>query len=217
MAVSSQPCLTALGGEYRVNQFACMSIRLHVLTRNRVGALLYTSYLQILGNFHQPSSQSLEKVFPPPSITCTATAGFSAGAIQSVVAAPLDALSVRFRTSDILSGRYTTMWQYGQSKLREIGRSLDILDKQAKIEQPKSAMLRSYWAAYQKTYQQCTVYAQRSGGLRRWLFKGFLWNTLKQVPSTSLGLIIFELVRRRYGIETEAIRIEKDGYQIQLT
>lgn len=41
---------------------------------------------------------------------------------------------------------------------------------------------------------------------------GFLLNTLKQVPSTSAGLVIFELVRRWYGNEAEAMRIEMDGY-----
>ena len=248
-------------------------------------------------------------------------AGFSAGAVQSVVAAPLDALSVRFRTSEVLNGRYATMWHYGQSKLREIGprgifagwgltfvkdslgyaaffatfeymkaqayykfvamyygnlqghllsplftpgfdgtgfvdvikphyalepifltlaglsasiaqqtvqhplniiqgihyNSYSYLDKEAKVKQPKSAMLRRYYSAYSKTYQQCLVHARRAGGWRRWFYRGFLWNTLKQTPSTSLGLIIFELMRRRYGEETEAVRIEKDGYDILLT
>lgn len=240
---------------------------------------------------------------------------------RSVVAAPLDALSVRFRTSEVLSGKYNTIWQYGRSKLREIGprgvfagwglsfvkdsfgyaaffatfeyvkaqayygfvakyygdlqgnllspiltpkldgagpvdiikphyaieptflmlagvaasitqqivqhplnliqnihyKSLAFLDSQAKIDQPKAAMLRSYYGAYQKTYEQCLVYARRSGSWRRWLYKGVLVNTIKQVPSTSAGLVIFELVRRRYGSEAEAVKIEKDGYDIFLT
>lgn len=42
-------------------------------------------------------------------------------------------------------------------------------------------------------------------------------NTIKQVPSTSAGLVIFELVRRRYGSEAEAVKIKKDGYDILLT
>lgn len=48
-------------------------------------------------------------------------AGFAAGAIQSVIAAPVDALQVRFRTSDITEGRYRNMWQYGYKKLSDIG------------------------------------------------------------------------------------------------
>lgn len=96
-------------------------------------------------------------------------------------------------------------------------KSLAFLDSQAKIDQPKAAMLRSYYGAYKKTYDQCLVHARRSGGWRRWLYKGFLVNTIKQVPSTSAGLVIFELVRRRYGSEAEAVKIEKDGYDILLT
>jgi len=60
-------------------------------------------------------------VYPPPPVHSTLLAGFAAAAIQSVVAAPLDALSVRFKTSEVLDGRYKTMWEYGGSKLREIG------------------------------------------------------------------------------------------------
>lgn len=91
------------------------------LTGLSVGAVLYTSYLQILGTLHQPSSQSTKRIYPPPSIQDTLTAGFAAGAIQSVIAAPLDALQVRFRTDDITKGRYRTMWHYGYRKLNEIG------------------------------------------------------------------------------------------------
>ncbi|CAF9912270.1 MAG: hypothetical protein ALECFALPRED_008019 [Alectoria fallacina] len=240
--------------------------------------------------------------------------------VESVVAAPLDALSVRFRTSEVLSGKYTSMWQYGRSKLHEIGprgvfagwglslvkdsfgyaaffatfeyvkaqayysfvtkyygelqgnlfspvltpkldgtgpidiikphyaieptflmlagvaasicqqvvqhplnliqivhyKSLAFLDSQAKMDQPKAAMLRSYYGAYRKTYEQCLVYARRSAGWRRWLYRGFLVTTIKQVPSTSAGLVIFELVRRRYGSEAELVKIKKDGYDILL-
>jgi len=48
-------------------------------------------------------------------------AGFAAGAIQSVVAAPLDALQVRFKTNEMLEGRYKNMWHYAYGKLGSIG------------------------------------------------------------------------------------------------
>lgn len=238
-----------------------------------------------------------------------------------MVAAPLDALSVRFNTGEVLSGKYQTIWQYGRSKLLEIGprgvfagwglslvkdsfgyaaffatfeyaksqgyygfvtkyygdwqgnllspfltpkldgtgpvdiikphyaieptflmlagiaasishqvvqhplnsiqnvhyKSLKFLENQARIDQPKATILRNYYGAYQKTYEQCLVYARRSGGWRKWLYRGFLINTIKQVPSTSAGLVIFEIVRSRYGSEAEAAKIEKDGYEILLT
>ena len=286
--MSSRLCWPILGNVYPCG-YARRNERLMAC---RVGAILYTSYLQILGTLYLPSSQSLKRVLPPPPVHCTFAAGFFAGSIQSAVAAPLDALSVRFRTSEVLSGRYKTMWQYGRSKLHEIGprgvfagwglslikdsfgyaaffatfecvkaqiyyafitkyygdlqghllapilkpsldetgsvdvikphfaieptflmlagiaasigqqviqhpltliqnihyKSLVYLDRQAKIDQPKSAMLRSYYKAYNRTYEQCVVHARRSGSWRRWLYEGFLVNAIKQVPSTSAGL-----------------------------
>ena len=291
-----------------------------MLTTRRVGAILYTTYLQILGSLHPPSSQSLKRVYPPSPLSATFTAGFSAGAFQSVIAAPLDALSVRFKTSDILNNRYKNMWQYAGQKLQAIGprgifagwslncvkdsfgyglffatfeyvkaqgyyrfvtmyygdlrgnllspiltpkvdatgpvdvikphysiepaflmfagiaasvaqqtiihplsriqdihhQSLDFLDHQANIQLPGRAMLKSYYSAYRRTFKLGTARARKTGGWRLWLYKGFWWNTIKQVPSTSAGLVIFELVRRRYGNEAEAVKIEKDGYDILL-
>ncbi|KAI9815719.1 MAG: hypothetical protein M1827_002115 [Pycnora praestabilis] len=286
-----------------------------------VGALLYTSYLQVLGNLHEPSSHSTKRVYLPPPLNATFAAGFAAGSIQSVVAAPLDALQVRFRTSDMLKGQYKNMWQYGRYKLHDIGirgvfagwglsflkdsfgygvffatfeyvkaqsyyafvtryygslhpylsahpfrhdlkglgtrpvikphyaieptflllagvaasvtqqviqvpltlvqdihyQGLEVLDKQARMENTRSGIMRTYIRAYEKTFKQCEVQATRAGGWRIWLYKGFLVNTLKQVPSTSAGLIMFELVRRKYGNQSEAARIEKDGYDILLS
>ena len=288
------------------------------LTDSRVGAILYTSYLQILGSLYQPSSQPLKRTYPPPPVYSTWTAGFMAGTIQSVIAAPIDALQVRFRTSDILNGTYKNMWQYGRGKLAEIGirgvfagwglsfikdsmgyaaffatfeymkaqsyyafvtkyygslgpysgpvlhaesdnagisiirphyaiepaflmlagvsasitqqaiqhpitlvqaihhNSLSRLDRQAKSSPTISQLLRNYNSTYKTTYKRCLVYVRRFGSWRRWLYRGFLPNTIRQVPSTSAGLVIFELVRRRYSSEAEAVRIEKDGYDILL-
>ncbi|KAI4231496.1 MAG: hypothetical protein LQ349_005571 [Xanthoria aureola] len=277
-----------------------------------VGAILYTSYLQTLGRLHTPSAESLKRVYPPPPPNVTFAAGCTAGAIQSVFAAPLDALSVRFRPTDMLDGPYKSMWQYGYLKTREIGmrgvlagwtlsfakdalgyglffatfeyvkaqsyyafitryygslnpwnlpqddlnrvirphyafepsflllagmaasvsqqfvqhpigllqdihyRSLAAYDKKSKSPVSFAEHLRLYSSAYKKTFQQGRARAIQLGGWRKWLYKGFLRNTIKQVPSTSAGLIIFELVRRRYGIDVEATRIQKDGYDILL-
>ena len=285
----------------------------------RVGAVLYSSYLKILGVLHHPSSQSLKRVYPAPPISSTVTAGFMAGAIQSVVAAPVDALQARFQASDILEGKYKSMWQYGRAKISQIGirrvfgglglslmkdsfgcaaffatfeyvkaqsyyafvtryyGGLDAYKRsmlpakskynddsatirphyaieptflmlagitasiaQQGIQHPvtlvqnihhdtlmripdqltsngKPALLSHTRTAYARTYQRCLVYVKRFGGWRRWLYRGFLLTTIKQVPSTSAGLVIFELVRRRYGNEAEAVKIHKDGYDILLT
>ncbi|KAL8704870.1 MAG: hypothetical protein Q9201_001986 [Fulgogasparrea decipioides] len=284
-----------------------------LLANVSVGAVLYTSYLQLLGRLYQPSSESAKRTYPPPPPVRTFAAGFAAGAVQSVVAAPLDALSVRFKPNDILEGRYKNVWHYGYLKMREIGvrgmlagwslsffkdslgyglffatfeyvkaqsyyafvtryyggldwqnlradhhgrtikphyaiepsfllvagisasvaqqvihhpvdlvqgiyyRSLAAIDNKSRPSMPVSQTVTMYLKAYQKTFQQCRARANCLGGWRSWLYRGFLWNTVKQVPSTSAGLIIFELVRRRYGSEAETVRIEKDGYDILLT
>lgn len=275
-----------------------------------VGAILYTTYLQTLGRLHEPSAESVKRVYPPPSPNKTFAAGYAAGAIQSVVAAPLDALSVRFRPSDILGGRYKSMWEYGYVRTKEIGmrgvlagwslsfakdtlgyglffatfeyvkaqsyyafitryygnlnpwnlleddgnriirphfaiepsfllfagiaasiaqqlvqhpislvqaihcRSLAAYDRASKSRVSITEHISLYSSIYQRTFQEGRARANQLGGWRAWLYKGFLWNTMKQVPSTSAGLIIFELVRRWYGVDAEATRIQRDGYDI---
>lgn len=59
-----------------------------------IGALLYTSYLQILQRNYSAARE--ERMYPPPGVGLTFTAGMIAGGLQSFVAAPLDALTVRF-------------------------------------------------------------------------------------------------------------------------
>lgn len=311
-----------------------------------VGAVLYTSYLQILGRLHEDSGKATKRVYPPPLPSETFTAGLLAGALQSIIAAPLDAIQVRFerggKAPEVMNGngRPQSMWSFSYAKLREIGmrgifagwglsltkdslgsavffssfeyikaqsfysfvawyygdlsdfqisilsrrqpapdsrddyhgktiqphyaiepgflmlagigasfaqqvvlhplthiqmehwEHLEYLDAQArKIRKytqsnaPSSKwrwrMFRAYYHAYQETWAQCVAQAAAQEGqgfnaLRRWLYRGFWWSTIRQVPSTSAGLVIFELVRRKYGLGGEPIRINKDGYDILL-
>lgn len=98
---------------------------------------------------------------------------------------------------------------------------LEELDKKARAYQrsraPGQMMIRAYYHAYQQTWQACKVQATTAGGMARWLFRGFWWNSIKQTPATSAGLVVFELVRRRYGIRNEEVRIREDGYDILLS
>ena len=303
-----------------------------------VGAVLYTSYLQILARLHEPSSHSTKRVFPPPPPSDTFTAGFLAGGFQSLIAAPLDALQVRFDTREA-HYENKTMWQYGRGKLQEIGlrgvfagwglsflkdsfgsgiffmtfeyvkaqayydfirhyygsldslalaqiaehqeattttdgylkdtiirphyalepaflmlagtlatitqqsiiyplsliqaqhySRLELLDAQAKLLQTqkkqastpqntthRGRMLKAYMHAYRTTWHSIQNQALPTGGLGNWLFRGFWWNTIRQVPSTSAGLVIFELVRRRYGVGDDEVTIQGDGYTVLLT
>lgn len=301
-----------------------------------VGAILYTSYLQILGRLHEESSRSARRVFPPPEPIHTFTAGFLAGSIQSVAAAPLDAIQARYNHRDLVQGhggKPMSMWSFSAAKLREIGirgvfagwglsfmkdslgsaiffstfeyvkaqgyykfiawyysglnqDTVDILarkrptsqdenkpvlirphyaiepmflllagigasftqqvilhpltavqvrywdhleDLDAKAEKVKVAtanpnnpqrrwrMMRAYYHAYQETWTQCVrEAASEHKGTVRWLYRSFWWNTIRQVPSTSAGLIIFELVRRKYGGREEPVRVANENYEILL-
>ncbi|KAF3769794.1 mitochondrial carrier [Cryphonectria parasitica EP155] len=310
-----------------------------------VGAVLYTSYLQILGQLHEDSGKATKRVYPPPRPSETFTAGLLAGALQSVIAAPLDAIQARFdrggQGPELIngSGRPQSMWSFSYAKLREIGmrgifagwslslakdslgsavffssfeyvkaqsyysfiawyygdlsedvvnilsrrqpgqdksahhaktiqphysiepaflmlagisasfaqqvvlhplghvqvehwEHLEYLDAQARkirkytqANAPKSKwqwkMIHAYYHAYRETWAQCVAQAKVQEGsgpnaMRRWLYRGFWWSTIRQVPSTSAGLVIFELVRRKYGLGGEPVRINKDGYDILL-
>ena len=76
---------------------------------------------------------------------------------------------------------------------------LESLDYTAKIEKSHRKMMSLYYHAYLKTMEQAKRQAALSGGWRRWLYKDFVWNTVRQTPSTSAGLIVFEVVRRKYS------------------
>ncbi|OOF96216.1 hypothetical protein ASPCADRAFT_207588 [Aspergillus carbonarius ITEM 5010] len=290
-----------------------------LLANAGVGAVLYTSYLQVLGALYEPVSHGIRRVYPPAPPSSTFAAGFIAGTIQSIVAAPLDALQVRLRANDLLEGPYKSMWHYGRHKLNQIGvrgifagwslsftrdafgyavffsffefiksqayysfltwyygsrrsyymdRSqhiqssdrgvplirphyalepcflmaagvaasmaqqsiqhplsaiqnlhvarLEYLDHQASFHPSRREMLRLYYSAYQETYKRCKRKASRAGGWGRWLFRGFVKDAIRQVPSTSAGLVIFEVVRRKYANMADAVYIRKDGYDILL-
>ncbi|KAI0010230.1 mitochondrial carrier [Xylariaceae sp. FL0662B] len=313
-----------------------------------VNTVLYTSYLHILGQLHEESSRPAKRVFPPPEPTQTFTAGLLAGSLQSVLAAPLDAIQARYDHHDLMAasedGRPKSMWTFSAEKLKEIGprgvfagwglsltkdslgcaiffstfeyvkaqgyyrfvrwyysglrpdtvdnlarkrppKNQGLLDSTAKNNQggpvvirphyaiepmflllagisassaqqfllhplthiqvlywdhledldekaaklrrlgaanpdkPKHRwrMLRAYYHAYQETWAECTAIAASEGmGVTQWLYRGFWRNTIRQVPSTSAGLIIFELVRRKYGGGNEPVRVAKDNYEILL-
>ncbi len=76
---------------------------------------------------------------------------------------------------------------------------LESIDYATKITTGKISTLAMYRHSYEQTLDQCKIQAKKAGGWWRWCYKGFVMNTLRQIPSTSAGLIVFELVRRKFG------------------
>ncbi|KAF3919874.1 hypothetical protein ABW21_db0202790 [Orbilia brochopaga] len=292
-----------------------------LIANTSMGVLLYTSYLQILQHNHEPAGHTTKRAYPPPPYWATFTAGAGAGALQSLFAAPLDAISVRFDVNDLVKHGNTSFWAYGRKKLAEIGlqgvfagyslslvkealgygfffssfeyikqqmyygwlshyyghrhrilhpfgtkpsdpitiirppwalepmfmllagtgasfasqavfyplnqiqnahiRQLDGIDRatlaisSAAQKHPPGWWMR-YSHAYQQTYKDCKSLASTSGGWRRWLYQGYLLNTIKSTPSTAAALIVFELVRRKFGEDVGLASIQHDGFEIIL-
>jgi hypothetical protein len=300
-------CLLCLETSGRQSRLSVLNILL--ANANSVGAILYTTYLETLGALHEPSSRLKKRAFPPPDPCSTFAAGFIAGSVQSVFAAPLDALHARFRTSEMLEGKYRSMWDYGFRKLRAIGvrgifagwglsfwkdslsnavffctfeyvksqmfigflpqiykypqpgdfaieggvrphyllepsfilaagvlasvgqqsiqhplgqlqnihyNRLESLEYAAKIEKGGVPAVKGYYQAYLKTFEQAGQQARLSGGWRRWLYKDFVRSTIRQTPSTAAGLIVFEVVRRKYADVQEDGMFRVDGIDFRL-
>jgi hypothetical protein len=96
-------------------------------------------------------------------------------------------------------------------------RRLEALDFQAHQDSKPSHVVRRYYHAYEETFAQCTVLAKRAGGWRKYLYRDFFSSTIKQVPSTAAGLIVFEIVRRKYAFENEEVMINHEDARILLT
>lgn len=107
--------------------------------------------------------------------------------------------------------------QHPLTELQDVHyRRLEALDFQAHQESRPSGIMRRYYHAYEETFRQCKKLAKRYGGWRRYLYRDFWMSTIKQMPSTSAGLIVFELVRRKYAFDTEEVIISHEGAHILL-
>ena len=152
----------------------------------------------LIGTFYQEgpnSAQGVKTIRPYFAIepSFLLLAGMSASVMLQLIQQPLT------RVQEVYFGRLQSLNRLSKGCL-------------------SSAQVRKNNAmAYKKTYEKWLAQARATGGWKTWLYRGLMMNTLKQVPSTSAGLVIFEMVRRRYADETTAVRIEKDGYDILLT
>ncbi|CAN6674521.1 hypothetical protein TRVA0_055S00738 [Trichomonascus vanleenenianus] len=274
----SGPALIAHAVKEHGWQFIPNNILPPLVANSAVGLALYTSYLTSLAILKDDKGgygmkQSL-------------IAGGVAGGVQSLAAAPIDAIVTRFNAQDVLESNHKSLWRYSAEKLREIGASgvfagysLSFLKEslgfaaffatfevvkgpwynkfvklvygdqsQPNHQHPGRAVFPSfvllagglstfalqlvhyplgkvqrlhfitlemlyqkhhaprplkqgeYIEAYIKTFRKINKLRLRDakGSWFRWLFGGFFKSTLMAVPSTSIGLVVFEIMRLRY-------------------
>lgn len=92
-----------------------------LVANSATGIILYGTYLTSLDYIDgQHTSKTLGKDFVYSPVD-TWRAGFIAGAVQSLAAAPIDAIYTRLSAAEVLEGNHQNLWVYGLSKLKEIG------------------------------------------------------------------------------------------------
>ncbi|KAK0610359.1 hypothetical protein B0T17DRAFT_544332 [Bombardia bombarda] len=150
-------------------------------------------------------------------------AGMGASFAQQVILHPLSHVQVehweRLEALDAKAGKIRARYLHMKrdAAVKADGSVRQLHRRPAHYGPQRWGMMRAYWNAYRKTWAACQAGAKEAGlSMRQYLFRGFWWNTIRQVPSTSAGLIIFELVRRKYGMGRDPVRISKDGYDILL-
>lgn len=94
-----------------------------LLANSATGVILYGTYLTALEAFDKrhvtKGEEHIQNHYYSPDDTWKA--GFIAGAMQSLAAAPVDAIYTRLSTAELISGEHQNLWKYGALKLREIG------------------------------------------------------------------------------------------------
>src|SRR5437762_1717941 len=108
------------------------------------------------------------------------------GAAQTLISAPLMTLQAHWTSSSLA---YSAV-AYPMQKIQ-----------QAKFKIPAS--YRQFLASPSmiRTYTPKLVEVVRRGGL----YRGFMWHTIRMIPGSSVALIIFEGVRRKFAPDGEGI------------
>ncbi|CAG8604579.1 16573_t:CDS:2 [Acaulospora colombiana] len=226
-----------------------------------VGAVLFTFYVSVLSKINGTSSFDAP---PPPSpFPAAFFSGAIAGAAQSLVAAPLDSLKVRFEVNDLLDGKHRSMYDYAKKTLKELGfasiyRGIGLTlikdslscglffgvfefakqqltdqrhsQKNSYVVNPVFVLAAGGLAAvsyhiidypldkirnvflieeaqseyqhekkprlYRITWEQCKMRARRTGWFK-FLYGNFGAAVLRAVPATSIGFLVFELMKRK--------------------
>lgn len=92
-----------------------------LVANSATGIILYGTYLNsldYLDGTHTGHTSRSNLLYSPFD---TWRAGLIAGAVQSLAAAPIDAIYTRLSAAEVLEGNHQNLWVYGLSKLKEIG------------------------------------------------------------------------------------------------
>ncbi|KAF9352259.1 hypothetical protein BGX26_009892 [Mortierella sp. AD094] len=93
-----------------------------LLMNTFIGSVLYTTYIFTLPIFHPAFTYQKSRTFPPPPFPAVFMAGAIAGAAQSLVAAPMDSLKVKFQIQDVATGgKHKSIAGFAISTLKELG------------------------------------------------------------------------------------------------
>lgn len=91
-----------------------------LIANSATGFILYGTYLTALDAFNSQHQSTTRKDFYYSPVD-TWRAGFIAGAMQSLAAAPVDAIYTRLTVAEMLGGEHQNLWVYGINKLKEVG------------------------------------------------------------------------------------------------
>ncbi|KAF9184505.1 hypothetical protein BGZ51_003314 [Haplosporangium sp. Z 767] len=87
-----------------------------------IGSVLYSTYIFTLPIFHPAFTYQKSRTFPPPPFPAVFMAGALAGAAQSLVAAPMDSLKVKFHVQDLAQGgKHKSIASFAVTTLKELG------------------------------------------------------------------------------------------------
>ncbi|EXX51723.1 Ort1p [Rhizophagus irregularis DAOM 197198w] len=95
------------------------------LANSMISAVLFTTYITVFSQFNGTSSffesDYNHSLHSPPPFSIVFTSGAIVGAAQSLVAAPLDSLKVRFEVNDLLEGKHKSMFVFAKTTWKELG------------------------------------------------------------------------------------------------
>lgn len=153
-----------------------------LIANSATGIILYATYLTMLDHYtkargNKPTHFNWYAPFD------TWRAGFVAGGMQSLVAAPIDAIYTRLSVSEMLEGNHQNLWRFGISKLKDIGLvgvfagyGFSLIKESFGFAFYFSTFETVKTQGYNITYQLIKVYRNSEDLIRHKLQKWFKWD-----------------------------------------